>query len=167
MSQAKNINKISERELESGILKPELSWHNEYKDRAYVYIGGLNRDLTEADILTIFSQYGIPVDIYLVRDRFSGESRGFAYLKYEDQRSTILAVDNLNGVAIAGKTIQVDHTFYEPRNDNIEYRNAVENELAKDKLVEPHPLVRNKKEDEQLSITKGFDDDLADPMAHS
>lgn len=37
-------------------------------------------------------------DMHLVRDKGTGRSRGFAFLKYEDQRSTVLAVDNFNGV---------------------------------------------------------------------
>ncbi|CAI7246888.1 CGH_1_collapsed_G0027730.mRNA.1.CDS.1 [Saccharomyces cerevisiae] len=90
------IQQINDKELQSGILSPHQSWHNEYKDNAYIYIGILNRELTEGDILTVFSEYGVPVDVILSRDENTGESQGFAYLKYEDQRSTILAVDNLN-----------------------------------------------------------------------
>jgi RNA-binding motif X-linked protein 2 len=35
-----------------------------------------------------------------MRDRKTGKSRGFSYVAYEDQRSTILAVDNLNGIEV-------------------------------------------------------------------
>ena len=35
--------------------------------------------------------------------------QGFAFLKYQDQRSTILAVDNLNNATVLGRTIRVDH----------------------------------------------------------
>jgi RNA-binding motif X-linked protein 2 len=40
------------------------------------------------------------MDINLVRDQKTGKSRGFGFLKYDDQRSTILAVDNLNGAQV-------------------------------------------------------------------
>jgi len=43
------------------------------------------------------------------RDKETGKSRGFAFLAYEDQRSTILAVDNLSGAKVAGRVIRVDH----------------------------------------------------------
>jgi hypothetical protein len=36
-------------------------------------------------------------DIHLVRDEATGKSRGFCFLKYEDARSCVLAVDNLTG----------------------------------------------------------------------
>jgi len=43
------------------------------------------------------------------RDKATGKRRGFAFLMYEDQRSTVLAVDNLNGVDLAGRILRVDH----------------------------------------------------------
>lgn len=45
----------------------------------------------------------------LIRDKDTGKSKGFCFLCYEDQRSTVLAVDNLNGIKILNRTIRVDH----------------------------------------------------------
>ena len=59
--------------------------------------------------MIVFSQYGEIVDCRIVRDKESGKSKGFGFICYEDQRSTILAVDNLNGANICGKVIRVDH----------------------------------------------------------
>ena len=39
----------------------------------------------------------------------AGKPRGFAFLAYEDQRSTVLAVDNLSGARIAGRVVRVEH----------------------------------------------------------
>ena len=47
-----------------------------------------------------FVRYGEIVNINLVRDKDTGKSKGFAFVCYEDQRSTILAVDNLNGAKV-------------------------------------------------------------------
>ncbi len=44
-----------------------------------------------------------------MRDPAKGTSRGFGFIKYEDQRSTVLAVDNLNGVKILDRTLSCDH----------------------------------------------------------
>ncbi|CCE62544.1 hypothetical protein TPHA_0C03940 [Tetrapisispora phaffii CBS 4417] len=140
MNKIKSINAINASELNSGILDASLSWHDEYRDQAYVYIGGLNKELTEHDILTIFSQFGVPTDIKLVRDKETSESKGFAYLKYEDQRSCVLAIDNLNGSKIAGRNIVVDHVFYEYRDDDLEYRNAVKSELERNDKVNTDKL---------------------------
>ena len=96
---------------------PNASWHTDYRDTAYVYIGGLPFELSEGDIITIFSQYGEPTYINLVRDKETGKSKGFAFLKYEDQRSTDLAVDNLGGAVVMGRTLKVDHTRYKKKDD--------------------------------------------------
>lgn len=69
-------------------------------------------DLSEGDIITIFSQFGEPVHVNLVRDKDTGKSKGFAFLKYEDQRSTDLAVDNLGGANVMGRILKIDHTRY-------------------------------------------------------
>jgi hypothetical protein len=57
----------------------------------------------------VFSQYGEIIDVNLVRAEDTGKSRGFAFICYEDQRSTVLAVDNLNGAKVVGRTIKVEH----------------------------------------------------------
>lgn len=65
--------------------------------------------MNEGDLGAVFSQYGDITEINLVRDQETGSSRGFAFLRYADQRSTILAVDNLNGITLGQRTLQVDH----------------------------------------------------------
>jgi RNA-binding motif X-linked protein 2 len=55
--------------------------------------------------------------VHLNRDKETGKSKGFAFLRYEDQRSTDLAVDNLGGATIMGRIIRVDHTRYKKKDD--------------------------------------------------
>lgn len=104
----KRIQKLNSREAALGI-SDEASWHAKYKDSAYVFVGGIPFDLTEGDLLAVFAQYGEIVDVNLVRDKGTGKSKGFAFIAYEDQRSTNLAVDNLNGASILGRIVRVDH----------------------------------------------------------
>lgn len=49
------------------------------------------------------------MDVNLPREKNTGKTRGFGFLMYEDQRSTILAVDNLNGAKVLERTLRVDH----------------------------------------------------------
>nr|ACO15093.1 RNA-binding motif protein, X-linked 2 [Caligus clemensi] len=109
ITNAKNLAKMNQRELELGIAGTKGSWHYDYKDSAWIFMGGLNYELSEGDIISIFSQYGEVVHINLVRDGKTGKSKGFAFLCYEDQRSTILAVDDLNAITLLKRTIRVDH----------------------------------------------------------
>ncbi len=109
LTNIKNLNAMNDRELDMGVAGTSRSWHNEYRDSAWVFTGGLPYELTEGDVLAVFSQYGEIVHINLVRDLQSGKSKGFGFVCYEDQRSTILAVDNLNGIRLCKRTIRVDH----------------------------------------------------------
>ncbi|KAL8498815.1 hypothetical protein ACS0TY_021956 [Phlomoides rotata] len=102
----KRIQNINKKESNLG-LSEEASWHAKYKDSAYVFVGGIPFDLTEGDLLAMFAQYEI-IDVNLIRDKGTGKSKGFAFLAYEDQRSTTLAVDNLNGAQILGRIVRVD-----------------------------------------------------------
>ncbi|CAI0405733.1 unnamed protein product [Linum tenue] len=116
----KRIQSINSKEAALGISE-EASWHAKYRDSAYVFVGGIPFDLTEGDLLAVFAQYGEVVDVNLVRDKGTGKSKGFAFIAYEDQRSTNLAVDNLNGAQVLGRVIRVDHvTSYKKREEEDE-----------------------------------------------
>lgn len=53
----RSLNKINERELVLGNSTNETkSWHRDYKDSAWIYIGGLDYALNEGDLLSVFSQ---------------------------------------------------------------------------------------------------------------
>jgi RNA-binding motif X-linked protein 2 len=70
------------------------------------------------------------VYVNLVRDKETGKSRGFAFLKYEDQRSTDLAVDNLGGATIMGRVLKVDHTRYKRKDE--------EEEMERERAMNEH-----------------------------
>ena len=102
------IHRLNERELELG-LTDAASWHAKYRDSAWVYVGGLPVELTEGDVLCVLSQFGEIEDINMPREKKTGKPRGWCWCKYEDQRSTVLAVDNLTGATLLGRTLRVDH----------------------------------------------------------
>lgn len=147
---------------------PEASWHADFRDTAYIYIGGLPFELSEGDIITIFSQFGEPTYVNLIRDKETGKSRGFAFLKYEDQRSTDLAVDNLGGTVVMGRTLRVDHTRYKRKDDdegetdaNITNHDMKDGDGDGDANAEPErPLL--KEERELVTLMRDHDED--DPM---
>ncbi|KAJ6046570.1 hypothetical protein N7444_007824 [Penicillium canescens] len=144
MNSIRQVQALNKRELENAI-PPEASWHADYRDTAYIYIGGLPFDLSEGDVVAIFSQYGEPVHIKLARDKETGKSRGFAWLKYEDQRSTDLAVDNLGGASVLGRLLRVDHARYKRRDDDEEEENNVA------KLMGDSTATENKGRDDDRS----------------
>lgn len=112
----------------------------------------------------------------LIRDKETGKSRGFAFLKYEDQRSTDLAVDNLGGAVILGKTLNVDHTRYQKNDENLNEgdKNFTHNPRDKyhddndddasdrlsDRSEERRPILKEEKE--LATLLRDLDDE--DPM---
>lgn len=112
--QTEAIRKLIDQDLDR--LTPlNASWHSQYSGSAYVYIGNLDPRLTEGDIITIFSQFGDVVDINLGRDKETGKSLGFCFLAFENQRSTVLAIDNMVGFSVLGKPLRIDHVLdYKP-----------------------------------------------------
>ena len=96
MNKIKHIERITLQELDN--LTPiTASWHRDYDKSAYITIQGLNYRMNEGDIVIVASQFGEVVDCRLARDPKTGKSLGFCFIAYENQKSTILAVDNLNG----------------------------------------------------------------------
>lgn len=160
MNVVREINKINERELALGV---SASWHDEYKDSAYIFIGGLHYDLTEGDVITIFSQYGEVMDVNLPRDKKTGKTKGFGFLMYEDQRSTVLAVDNLNGADVLGRTLRVDHvrSYKQPKvqNEDGEWVDAEEQNLS----AKPQMIIDDVAETDS-DASSVFSIDPEDPM---
>ncbi|KAI7980721.1 Zinc finger CCCH domain-containing protein 42 [Camellia lanceoleosa] len=83
-----------------GCISEQASWHANYKHSAYVFLGGIPFDLTQAYLLAVFAQYGEIVDVNLVRDE---------------------GTDNLNGAQVLGEIIRVDHvTNYKKKEEEDE-----------------------------------------------
>lgn len=108
------VTRLNENEIKLGIAGDiSKSWHNDYRDSAWVVLGSLNKKLTEGDVLCVLSQFGEIEDIHLLRNEKTGESNGTAFAKYCDWRSTVLAVDNLDSVQLLSHTLRCDHARYE------------------------------------------------------
>ena len=58
MNTIREIEKINKEELDRGIAGTAASWHTKYSKSAWVYIGNLDHELTEGDIICVMSQYG-------------------------------------------------------------------------------------------------------------
>ena len=54
MQKVEHVKRLNERELSQGISGNKSSWHDEFKHSAYIYIGGLKKDLSEGDVIASF-----------------------------------------------------------------------------------------------------------------
>ena len=84
---------------------------------------------------------------------------GFAFVKYEDQRSTILAVDNFNGIKLLGRTLRCDHVEKYKLPKEIRKREEEELEKRPDAVVQIGPGHAYQSQDLQneYDISKGLD----------
>lgn len=169
MNTSARIRAINERELAKNTAD-NASWHAEYADTPYIYVGNLHEQIVDKDVLTIFSQYGNPTHINMVKNE-KGGSRGFAYLKYEDYRSCVLAVDNLNGVEVFKRPLRVDHTYFKLRDGQheddfrVEYPELKELENGAEPETEQKLLPYSEGLLPLDQQTTADDDDFSDPMA--
>ncbi|KAF1803059.1 RNA binding motif protein, X-linked 2 [Mucor lusitanicus] len=164
MNVVKEIQRINQREISSGSWSDSGSWHNQYKNSAWIYAGGLPYDLTEGDIVCIFSQYGEIIHVELIRDQKTGKSKGFAFLQYEDQRSTVLAVDNLNGATVLGRTIRVDHSHTGPKKHKKQGEEDDSDDDQPKMNVAPE-MIEVGPEKKSKPVKMDVDGDEEDPMA--
>jgi splicing factor, arginine/serine-rich 2 len=63
---------------------------------------------TTPDMLKrVFEKYGDVGDVYIPRDPYTQESRGFAFVRYFDERDADDAIDRLNGTLLDGRELRV------------------------------------------------------------
>lgn len=159
MNNIREIQTINEAELKLGIHGgTEGSWHNRYKESAWVYVGGLSFELSEGDIICFMSQWGEIDDINLVRDGTTNKSLGYCFIKYENQKSTILAVDNFNGMKLLGRSIRCDHVdrYKLPKNIREKEEALLAMDPSADIRLGPGHVYKDKDLANEFSITDGF-----------
>ncbi|PVH65279.1 hypothetical protein PAHAL_2G452300 [Panicum hallii] len=88
---------------------------------------------TADDLFPLFDKYGEVVDIYIPRDRRTGDSRGFAFVRYKYEDEAQKAVDRLDGRVVDGREIMVQFAKYGPNAERI-----------KGRIVEPVPRSRGR-----------------------
>jgi RNA recognition motif-containing protein len=76
---------------------------------ARLFVGNLPYSASEADIQNFFSDAGFPVDtVDVMRDKFTGDARGFGFVEIADADTAARAVDALNGKELSGRNLVVN-----------------------------------------------------------
>lgn len=71
-----------------------------------VFIGALSSTTTEQTLMETFSSFGNIDEINLIKDRFTGESKGFAFIKYDNNASASKAL-LMNGKILDERILRV------------------------------------------------------------
>jgi len=72
-----------------------------------IYVGNLSRDVTDEDLRQAFEAFGQVESINVIKDKFSGESRGFGFVEMPSKEEAQKAIDEMNGKYLSGRSINV------------------------------------------------------------
>jgi cold-inducible RNA-binding protein len=73
-----------------------------------IYVGNLSRNTSEEGLQSAFAEFGEVVGVNLIRDKFSGESRGFAFVEMSSDEQADAAIEAMNGKELDGRVLRVD-----------------------------------------------------------
>ncbi len=73
-----------------------------------IYIGNLNYRVDENTLKEIFEEYGEVLSVKIIKDKFSGKSKGFAFVEMGDNQEAQNAIEELNGAELMERTLVVN-----------------------------------------------------------
>ena len=73
-----------------------------------LYIGNLSQQATEADVQQAFAAFGNVASATIIKDRVSGESRGFGFVEMPDTAEAEAAMAGLGGKDLLGQPVVVN-----------------------------------------------------------
>ena len=73
-----------------------------------IYVGNLSFDVTEEDVQAAFEAFGKVESVKLIKDKYSGASRGFGFVEMPSQDEAKAAIAGLNGKEIKGRAMNVN-----------------------------------------------------------
>jgi len=73
-----------------------------------IYVGNLSRQATEDDLRQAFEAFGQVETVNIIKDRFSGESRGFGFVEMPSKGEAQKAIEEMNGKDLVGRAVNVN-----------------------------------------------------------
>ena len=73
-----------------------------------IYVGNLSFDVTEEDLKEAFSAFGQVESVKIIKDNYSGRSKGFGFVEMAGNAEAQSAIDGLNGKELKGRTVKVN-----------------------------------------------------------
>jgi cold-inducible RNA-binding protein len=73
-----------------------------------LYVGGLAYSVTDKELEDFFTEFGKVTSAVVIKDRDSGQSKGFGFVEMEDLKEAQNAIKELNGKELSGRTVTVN-----------------------------------------------------------
>ena len=73
-----------------------------------LYVGNLPWSIDDGKLKEMFSEYGEVTEAVVIKDKFSGRSKGFGFVTFTDDEAGKKAMEEMNGKEVEGREIKVN-----------------------------------------------------------
>jgi RNA recognition motif-containing protein len=73
-----------------------------------IYLGNLSYEVTEQELQRAFEAFGEVESVSIIKDKFSGRSKGFGFVEMPDKANALSAINELDGKELKGRTLNVN-----------------------------------------------------------
>ncbi len=73
-----------------------------------IYVGNLSQEVTEEDLRLAFEPFGQVESAAIIKDKYSGQSKGFGFVEMASKAEGQSAIDGLNGKELKGRALNVN-----------------------------------------------------------
>jgi len=82
-----------------------------------LFVGNLDWGLTEEELKEVFEKFGAVEEAAIIKDKFSGKSRGFAFVTFTNDEEGEKAIKELNGTELKGRDMVVNEARPQEQRD--------------------------------------------------
>jgi RNA recognition motif-containing protein len=79
-----------------------------------IYVGNLSFDVSEENLRQAFEPFGQVSSATIIKDKYSGQPRGFGFVEMPNRTEAQAAIENLNGKGLLGRQINVNEAHPRP-----------------------------------------------------
>ena len=85
-----------------------------------IYVGNLAPEVTEEELKQEFTAFGKVTSVSIIKDKYSGQSRGFGFIEMPSMTEGQAAISSLKGKVLKDRTLEVSEA--RPRSERGSYR---------------------------------------------
>ncbi len=79
-----------------------------------IYVGNLSHDMTDDELREEFEAFGNVASATIIKDKFTGKSRGFGFVEMPEKEEAEAAIDALNEKEVMGRAMSVNEARPRP-----------------------------------------------------
>lgn len=88
-----------------------------------IFVGNLPFTIEEADLRESFEAYGSVDSVKIIKDKFTGKSKGFGFVEMPEDEDALKAINELNGANVQSRTIVVNKSEPKPEGERRSFNN--------------------------------------------